>query len=75
MAMELAGELARVVDDEAHVLGIELAGVADLAAGFRIERRAVEDHDRFVASGDRIDRAAILEQRHHDQRRRSASAS
>ena len=41
----------------------ELAGVADLAAGLGIERRAVEHHLAFVAGVERLHRRAVLEQR------------
>src|SRR5262245_26066715 len=40
----------RVEDVAAALAAGDLAGVADLAAGFRVERRAVEDHLHLVAS-------------------------
>ncbi len=68
MAMELAGELLRLLDLEQHAVCAQLAQVADLAAGFGVERGAVEQYDRRIAGLDRFDRAPVLQQRDHLQR-------
>src|SRR5690606_10698884 len=70
VAVVLAGKLAGVLDSEARGGGRlgrgggrlrELAGVADLAAGFGVERAAVEEDDGFVAGFDAVDRAAVAQ--------------
>src|SRR5262245_16767118 len=61
--MELARKLLRVADGETRGARGELAGVADLTATLGVERRAREDHHRFVAGGNLVDRAAVLQQR------------
>ena len=62
MAVELAGELLRVAHREAGRAGLQVAGVADLAAAFGVERGAVEDHHGLVAGLDQLHRTAVLEQ-------------
>ena len=58
--------LLRVGDGEQRqaraALG-EFAAVADLAAGLRVERRAVEHDDAVLARGERVDRGAVAVQR------------
>ncbi len=43
----------------------QLAGIAHLAAGLRIERSAVEEDLALLARLQRLDRLSALEQRHH----------
>src|SRR5439155_3289694 len=57
--------LLRVFHDEAHPGTGELARIAHLAARFGIERRLIEHHLAPLAGGERVDRGASLEQRHH----------
>ena len=45
MHEDVAGMLLRVGDAKAHAVAAHEAGIADLAAGFAVERRLVE-HDR-----------------------------
>ncbi len=44
----------RVAHDEPRARAAELARIADLAAAFRVERRAVEHDLAFVASVERV---------------------
>lgn len=67
MAVELAGQFQRVIDLEAHTACGQHAGIADLSAGFGIERGLVEQDDSLIARFDGIDRAAVLEQCDHRQ--------
>ena len=60
MAVELAGELLRVVDFEPQTICLEHTGVADLTTRLAVERRAVEDHDDLVTG--RSGRRARTEQ-------------
>ena len=77
---QLAGpDLAHVPDDirldllrilhvekrQARAAFRELAAITHLAARFRIERRAVEDHDAALADGERIDAASAAIERDH----------
>src|SRR6516165_6411994 len=58
---EIAGLLLRVGDAEFHAaLAREHACVADLAAGFRIERRLVEDDGTALACLQPLDLLAVL---------------
>src|SRR5579872_5127094 len=63
MDKEIAGFLLRVGDAEAHTLPQHHAGVADLAAGLRIERRLVENDRAALAVLELIDGRAVLDQR------------
>ncbi len=62
--MELAGKFVRIAYRELRPSTGQSADIAHLSAGLGVERRAVGQHDRLVAGGDRLDRAAILQQRH-----------
>ena len=63
--------LLRVLDGEARALGArDHAAVADLAAGFGIERRLVDDDDAALALLQRFTALAVLDQRHDLARRR-----
>ena len=63
MHPEIARLLLRVGDAEFDALAREQAGVADLAAGLRIERRLVQ-HDRAgIACLEALDFLAVLHQR------------
>ena len=57
--------LQRVLDLENALRTAQLAAVADLTAGFGIERRVVEYHDTQFALVQRIDRRAVAVQRQH----------
>src|SRR6476646_5638492 len=63
VSVENAAKLDRVADSETAVLADDDAGVADLSAGFGIERRAIEDQDRFVAVAQRIQRTPVAHDR------------
>ena len=63
---EIAELLLRVGDAEAHALGRKRAGVADLAAGFAIERRLVDQHRTFLAGFQFFCLGAVLDQRRDD---------
>src|SRR5688572_10485849 len=67
VAMELTGELLRVVDLEHHALFRQLTGVTHLATAFGVERRPLEENDGLVARADGVDGLAMLEQRDHFQ--------
>src|SRR5262249_60647926 len=58
--------LGRIGDAEAHAVRGHHAGVANLAAGFAIERALVEDNDATLALAERLDLLAVLHQRRHD---------
>src|SRR4051794_25944710 len=60
-----AAALLRVSDDKLRADIAELAGVARLAAGFRIERSAVEEHLALLTGPEPLDGRAALEQRGH----------
>ena len=63
MHEQIAGLLLRVGDAEAHAVAAQHAGVADLAAGLRVERRLVQ-HDRAaLARLQAVDLLAVLHQR------------
>ena len=65
MHEEVAGLLLGVGDAELDALARQQAGVADLAAGLRIERRLVE-HDRTALAGlQAVGILAVLHQRRH----------
>src|SRR5690606_12836708 len=67
VAVELACELLRVGHREAGVEPVQLAGVADLAAGLAVERGAVEDHDRLLAGLYRLYRPDLAQDRQQRQ--------
>ena len=67
MAVELARELQRIGDIELDALLRQHAGIADLAAGLRIERATVQNDHGGVAGLHRRYRAAILQQGDHLQ--------
>ena len=55
VAVKTAGELDRIAYGERTLARCQHAGVADLAARFGVERRAVEDQRRFVAVVEHVD--------------------
>src|SRR5580700_7154279 len=63
MHKHIAEMFLRVSDLEAHALAYEHAGVADLAAGFAIERRLVEHHGAALAFFQRFDFLAVAYER------------
>jgi hypothetical protein len=65
MAEDAGLDLLRVLDGEDAVHRAQFAAVADLAAGFGVERRVVEHHDAHLAFDQFIDRRAVLVQRQH----------
>ena len=68
MAEDVGLDLLRVVHGEkrqARAGSRKLAAIADLAAGLRVERRAVEDDDALLPGGQRIDRGAVAVERDH----------
>ncbi len=64
VAMELACELLRIGHRQLHASGRQHAGIADLAAGFGVERGLRGEHDHLVTGLHGVHRAAILDQRH-----------
>ena len=62
---EIARLLLGIGDAEAHALAHHYAGVADLAAGFAIERGLVDDHGAVLALAERRDLLAVFHQRRH----------
>ncbi len=65
MHEQIAGLLLRVGDAELDALAGQHAGVADLAAGLRVERRLVQ-HDRAALAGlEAVGVLAVLHQRGH----------
>src|SRR6185437_2268493 len=65
MRMELAAEFARVLDDKPAVRMLQRARVADLSAGFRVERRAVENERAVFVGTQRIDAATVAQDRNN----------
>ena len=66
VAEDIGLDLLRVVDGEqreARTALRELAAIADLAAGLRVERRLGEHDDTGLARGERVHCAAILVER------------
>ena len=67
VAEGLGLDLLRVLhleEREARAALGELAAVAHLAAGLRVEGRLVEDDDAFLAGGEALDRGALAVERH-----------
>src|SRR5688572_32059779 len=62
---QVAPLLLSVGDTEAHAVASHHAGVADLAAGFAVERRLVDDDSAALAPAERGCLLAILDQRRH----------
>src|SRR3954469_12092402 len=60
---ERSAALLRVGDLKVGAHVAELAGIADLAAGLRIERSAVENHFAFIAGLELLHRGAAFQQR------------
>jgi hypothetical protein len=60
VAEDVGLDLLRVVDLEDAVGGFEQAAVADLAAGFGVERRVVEHHHAGVAQSQFVHLGAVL---------------
>ena len=58
-------DLLRVFNRETAARGHQFANVAHLAAGFGVERRAVEHHDAGVAAAEFVDGGTVDVQRHH----------
>src|SRR5436190_627629 len=63
---EVAGALLRVGDAEAHALAAHGADVADLTAGFAVERRLVEDNRAACSGLEAFDLAAVAHDRRND---------
>src|SRR6218665_2032434 len=63
VTMELARELERVGDIEFDAPPGQHAGVTALAAGFGVDRRAIEDPYRIVTRPDGCYRTTVLQQR------------
>ena len=63
VGMELARELLRVAHLEHRALLRQAARVADLPTALGVERRTIEDDDRFVADGDGFDRPPFAQDR------------
>src|SRR5271168_924747 len=66
MHKEIAGHLLGIGDAEPHTLAGHDAGVADLAAGFRVERRLVQNDRTALACLELVDLATIFHQGAHD---------
>src|ERR1700682_2331965 len=66
MHEHIAEMFLSVGDLEAHPLAYEHAGVADLAAGFAVERRLVEHHGAVLAFFQRFDFLAVAHERGDD---------
>src|SRR5882757_7109842 len=65
MYEQVAGPLLGIGDAESHALASQHAGVADLAAGLRVERRLVQ-HDRAALAGlEAVDLGTVFDQRGH----------
>ena len=64
--------LLRVRDHEQRAHRGQLARVPDLAAGLGVEGRAIEHHLARFAGLERLDRRAVLQQRHHPAARLQA---
>ena len=54
------------VTQHPRALALHHAGIADLTAGFAVERRLVEDHEAVLAGLELRDLLAVLQQRQHD---------
>lgn len=63
MVQVRAASLGGIAHVEAHASRLEVATVADLAAGLGVERRLVEDHDALLALLQALDGLAVPEQR------------
>ena len=63
MTMEHGRQLLGVGDREAYRTRAQQAGVAGLAAGLGVERRAVEHHHAMLAGRQRRHRQAVFQQR------------
>ena len=63
---EIAELLARVDDAARTPAPTIVAGIADLAAGFAVERRLVEDQRALLAGVQRFDFGAVLENGQRD---------
>lgn len=63
MVQVRAASLGGIAHLEAHASRLEVATVADLAAGLGVERRLVEDHDALLALLQALDGLAVPEQR------------
>ncbi len=63
MHEEIAGLFLGLGDADSHALAAHHAGVADLAAGFRIERRLVQDDRARLARLEALDLLAVFHQR------------
>src|SRR5262249_25025937 len=61
MGVEVVGIFLRVGDLEANAIGAHHSGVADLAAGFAIERGLIENDDAALALFQRIDFLAVAQ--------------
>ena len=62
----IAGLLLRVGDAEAHAIAGHHAGIADLAAGFAVERGLVQHNRAGIAGAERRDLLAVAHQRGDD---------
>src|SRR5436309_4832565 len=65
MHEEIAGLFLRVGDAESDAVTAEHAGIADLAARFRVERRLVHDDGAGLACLETVDLLAVFHQRRH----------
>src|SRR5581483_9923935 len=63
---QVAGLLLGVGDTEANAVSGHDTGVADLAAGFAVERRLVHHDGAALALGERSRFLAVLDQRRND---------
>src|SRR5690349_1359966 len=61
-------ELLRVADREARGPGLQLAGIADLAAAFRVERSAFENDGACRALLERLHGLPLRVEQRHDRR-------
>ena len=65
MTEERAAHLERIAHVETSGCSDEHAGIADLPARLGVERRAVEDHDGFLARRDGVELAAAAHDAEH----------
>jgi hypothetical protein len=65
MHPQIAGALLGVGDEKRTPSPVMVAGVADLAAGFGVERRLVEDDRAVLAGSELADLDAVARQRAH----------
>ena len=65
MHEQIVGLLLGVGDAKPHTLAGHQAGVADLAAGFRIKRRLVQDDGAALAGLEALDIRAVFDQCGH----------